>query len=80
MVKHQKGFLDIFLDNSSGLSNSAVEEYKNLIAFHGFLRLGEVSPQDDLVRSSFTCSLKSRTLKRSIILLELSKSPILGTK
>ena len=54
MVKHQKSFLDIFLDNSSGLSNSAVEvvEYKNLIAFNGFLRLKEVSEQDDLARSS----------------------------
>ena len=64
MVKHQKGYLGIFLDNSCGLSNSAVEvvEYKNLIPSHGFLRLKEVSAQGDLARSSFTCSLKAQTL------------------
>ena len=78
MAKHQKRFLDIFLDNSSGLSN-AVEVVTTLLSMafsDGFLRLKEVSAPDDLARKPFTCSLKAQT---SIILLELSKSPMLGT-
>ena len=60
MAKHQKKLLDILLDNSSGLSNAV--EVVNLIAFHGFLRLKEVSAPDDLARIPFTCSLKVQTL------------------
>ena len=68
MEKHQKRF-SLHLYNSSGLSNSAVEvvEYKNLIAFHGFLGLKETSAPDDLARSPFTWSLKAGTLTLSII-------------
>ena len=65
MAKHQKRFLDIFLDNSSGLSN-AVEVVISLLSMafsDGFLRLKEVSTPDDLARSPFTCSLFTCSLK-----------------
>ena len=68
MEKHQKRF-SRHLHNSSGHSNSAVEvvEYKNLIAFHGFLELKEMSAPDDLARTPFTWPLKAGTLTFSII-------------
>ena len=46
MAKHQKRFLDIFLDNSSGLSN-AVEVVTSLLSM-AFLKLKEVSAPDDI--------------------------------
>ena len=58
MAKHQKRFLDIFLDNSSGLSN-AVEVVTSLLSM-AFLRLKEVSAPDDIARTPFTCSLKHK--------------------